>query len=174
MNKNVIFLRKDESIAFIKHMGRLHSMLCGIMDMLNFCFSLKVFCFSFLIVFFFIFNSKLWVNSCKCTNIKLLIILTFHEQLNIYVFMYFPVLDNGWNSGYFCFYHLNILLILSIYSLRKHFLQNADSSSHKCEHIFYVFHICGHLLWKCHRSRGKNISKYFQPFKLNGMNVYLR
>lgn len=39
-NKNVV--KKKDVIAFIKQMGRLHSMLCGLMDKLNFCYSFQV------------------------------------------------------------------------------------------------------------------------------------
>lgn len=40
---NKVALHKQESIAFVKQMGRLHNMLCEAMDKLNFCYAVQVF-----------------------------------------------------------------------------------------------------------------------------------
>lgn len=38
-----INLHKSESIAFIKFMGRLHDLLTGIMENINYCYSMQVY-----------------------------------------------------------------------------------------------------------------------------------
>lgn len=53
--RNTSMMRKNDSIALIKHMGHLYSLLCGIMDNLNYCYSFQV-------IRFFSFWHFLWMK----------------------------------------------------------------------------------------------------------------
>lgn len=63
-----ISIRKEDSIDFIKFIGRQHSYLIAIMDLINFCYSIQVIKINFIInvIIFCCLFCFWWSNNRKC------------------------------------------------------------------------------------------------------------
>lgn len=111
---------EEDSITTIKMVGRQHSLLTGIMDQINVCFSFQV-----------------WYKFIEQNSVN-------ETLMTLEIF----TLDYGQHSNYICIFRLNILFLLSIHFPTKRFLQRAFLDASSMGNYFSSFDINGHLRCK--------------------------